>query len=49
MVLLFQDVFFSIHINIENRLVVARGEEGRGMSKTGEGGQEVQTSSYKNE
>ena len=35
-------------INTENKLVIARWEEGKGMlGKTGEGVQEVQTSSYK--
>ena len=34
-------------IGTENRMVVARGEGCLGVGKTGEGGQVVQTSSYK--
>ena len=34
-------------IGVKNKLVVARGEAGRGMGKIGEGDQEVKISSYK--
>ena len=34
-------------IDIENRMVVARGEKGWGVGKTSEGNREVQTFGYK--